>query len=93
MNRFSQINHLFLQLKHNLDENISVCGLSNEEDSLSTKKDNLLYVISNYLIQKASLLVENKKLGEICVVEMCYVFMGVKAKNLSLIFLALKKNN
>merc|ERR1719401_2433458 len=36
-------------------------------------------------------MVENEKLGEICVVESCYIFTGVKDKNLSLIFLALKK--
>jgi len=54
------------------------------------------YGISHYVTQQASLsystMVENKKLGEICIVESCYVFTGVKDKNLSLIFLALKKS-
>jgi len=58
-------------------------------------KNSSLYGISHYVTHQASLsysiMVENEKLREICIVESFYVFTGVKDKNLSLIFLALKK--
>jgi len=66
---------------------------SEEEDELSEESGS--YIISNYVKQQASVsystMVENAKLGEICLVETCYVFTGVKEKNISLLFVTLKQ--
>merc|ERR1711933_210532 len=69
---------------------------SSEEDSSSSSSScGISKKVKRYVKQQASLsystMIENEKLGEICVVESCYIFTGVKDKNLSLIFLALKK--
>jgi len=61
------------------------------EDDTDDTDDNIPDYVKQQASSSYSTMIENDKLGEICIVEICYVFTGVEVKNLSLLFLALKQ--